>query len=68
MLWVFPERWASVFLLLAALWVAPFLGPALRGGLPLPHVGLRRMCLGKTECQNSWVSTCVSPKKPIALH
>ncbi|CAK9063263.1 Ribosome-binding protein 1 [Durusdinium trenchii] len=42
-LWVFPERWASVFLLLAALWVAPFLGPALRGGLPLPHVGLRRM-------------------------
>ncbi|CAJ1353511.1 unnamed protein product [Effrenium voratum] len=42
-LWVFPERWASVLLLLAALLTAPHLGPMLRGGPALPHVGIRRL-------------------------
>lgn len=42
-LWIYPERWASVFLLLLALLCSPFLGSALRGGLALPHVGMRRV-------------------------
>lgn len=33
-LWIYPERWASVFLLLLALLCSPFLGTALRGAWP----------------------------------
>eukprot|EP00434_Breviolum_minutum_P008186 symbB.v1.2.007217.t1/scaffold441.1/size205278/4 len=42
-LWIYPERWASVFLLLMALVLSPYLGVSLRGGLALPHVGMRRV-------------------------
>lgn len=42
-LWIYPERWASVFLVLLALLCSPYLGSGLRGGLALPHVGMRRM-------------------------
>jgi len=42
-LWIHPERWASVFLLLMALVLSPYLGVSLRGGLALPHVGMRRV-------------------------
>lgn len=48
-LWIYPERWASVFLLLMALVLSPYLGVSLRGGLALPHVGMRRVSLDSTE-------------------
>ena len=74
-LWIYPERWASVFLLLLALLCSPFLGSALRGGLALPHVGMRRVCLWRTGpgvgsspsvYQRSAVyGTCLRPRNEV---